>query len=276
MKLIEVHMREQGKLSLFHAGETSVKIHDIVIVESERGLDYGQVVTEPLEVPEEKNDAAEPVHRILRVATAGDLAQIEKNKKEVSQVFDTASGKIQERSLAMKLVSAEYAFDRSKIVFYFTAEGRVDFRELVRDLAHLFKARIELKQIGVRDEVRMFGGFGCCGRKLCCTAFLKDFEPVTIRMAKQQNMPLNPEKISGLCGRLMCCLGYEYETYKEFCKVLPKEGETIQTPEGKGRVISVHILKRSVMVELEDERKVEVSFQEEGQCPRHGKQPDKV
>ena len=160
----------------------------------------------------------------------------------------------------MKLVEAEYSFDRSKIIFYFTAEGRVDFRELVRDLAHLFKARIELKQIGVRDEVKMFGGFGTCGKKLCCVAFLKDFEPVTIRMAKQQNMPLNPEKISGVCGRLMCCLGYEYQTYKDFSKSLPKEGQYIETPEGKGRVITVHTLKQSVIVELEDERKIEVSF----------------
>jgi len=256
VKTVGIKLRDQGKVVLFNLHNVVCKAADVVIVESERGLDYGVVV------PDHEAAGAEApaggVKRVVRMATKQDLDQIERNKQETKTIFETAQKKIQERNLTMKLVEAEYSFDRSKIIFYFTSEGRVDFRELVRDLAHLFKARIELKQIGVRDEVKMFGGFGCCGRKLCCAAFLKDFEPVTIRMAKQQNMPLNPEKISGLCGRLMCCLGYEYQTYKEFSKNLPKEGQYIDTPEGKGRVVSVHTLKQMVVVELEDERMVEV------------------
>jgi cell fate regulator YaaT (PSP1 superfamily) len=160
----------------------------------------------------------------------------------------------------MKLVEAEYSFDRSKIVFYFTAEGRVDFRGLVKDLAKVFKARIELRQIGVRDEAKLFGGYGPCGRCLCCASFLKDFEPVTIKMAKEEGLPLNPTKISGLCGRLMCCLSYEYETYKCLSKGLPHEGERIHTPEGKGKVISVNILKRAVTVEMEDGKVVVIPY----------------
>jgi len=268
MKYIEVRLRDQGKLALFHANNVEFKIHDWVIVESERGQDYGQIVSVAEQINPEINKNS--IKKIIRVATKQDLEQIKKNKQEIKKVFDTAQKKIEERKLSMKLVEAEYSYDTSKIIFYFTAEGRIDFRELVRDLAHLFRARIELKQIGVRDEVKMFGGYGCCGRELCCASFLKDFEPVTIRMAKRQNMPLNPEKISGLCGRLMCCLGYEYQTYKDFCKHLPKEGQYIETPEGKGRVVSVHTLKQMVVVELEDERKIEVSFKGK-ECKKHGK-----
>ena len=161
----------------------------------------------------------------------------------------------------MKLVDVEYSFDRSKFIFYFTAEDRVDFRELVKDLAREFRARIELRQIGVRDEAKIFGGYGPCGRVLCCKSFLKDFEPVTVRMAKDQNLPLNPSKISGVCGRLMCCLGYEYQVYKQFLQGLPKQGETINTKEGKGRVIGVNPLKRTVVVEVGEEgRQIEVSY----------------
>jgi cell fate regulator YaaT (PSP1 superfamily) len=270
VKIAEIRLRDKGKTVLFNMNNVAVKAQDIVVVESEHGLDYGVVVTGTEHAV--GNAPAVGAKRILRVAAKQDLDQIERNKQETKNIFSTAEKKIEERKLTMKLVEAEYSFDRSKIIFYFTAEGRVDFRELVRDLAHLFQARIELKQIGVRDEVKMFGGFGCCGRKLCCTAFLKDFEPVTIRMAKQQNMPLNPEKISGLCGRLMCCLGYEYLTYKEFSKNLPKEGQYIETPEGKGRVISVHTLKQTVMVELEDERRIEVCFKGKCAAKKHEKE----
>lgn len=260
MKIVEIKLREQGKVMLFNTNELIFKPQDIVIVESERGLDYGQVMAEMEQAAETKSE--EPLRKVMRMATQQDLEQIAKNKTEIKNVFAATEKKIEERKLSMKLVEAEYSFDRSKVIFYFTAEGRVDFRDLVKDLAHIFKARIELKQIGVRDEVKMFGGYGPCGRVLCCAAFLKDFEPVTIRMAKHQNMPLNPEKISGLCGRLMCCLGYEYETYKEYSKNLPKEGELIQTPEGKGKVISVNTLKQEITVELEDERKITLSFKE--------------
>ncbi|MFH2137819.1 MAG: stage 0 sporulation family protein [Candidatus Omnitrophota bacterium] len=262
MKIVQVRLREQGKIMVFNTDNIELKGHDIVIIESERGTDYGHVLSDDDQLKKDNPEAG--VKNVVRIATPEDMAQIEKNRKDIKDVNSTTNKKIDERKLQMKLVAAEYSFDRSKIIFYFTAEGRVDFRELVRDLAHLFKARIELKQIGVRDEVKMFGGYGCCGRRLCCAAYLKDFEPVTIRMAKQQNMPLNPEKISGLCGRLMCCLSYEYETYKEFSKNLPKEGDHIQTPEGQGRVISVNTLKQQVVVELEDERKIEICCK--GKC----------
>ena len=233
-----------------------LKIGDSVIVEVERGIDYGQVVTDP--VLTEKVD--ESVKKILRLSSGADLKQIDDNRKKAQEASVTCSQKIQDHKLDMKLVGAEYAFDRSKILFYFTSEGRVDFRELVKDLAKIFKARIELRQIGVRDEAKMLGGFGPCGRELCCCRFLKDFEPVTIKMAKDQNLSLNPPKISGLCGRLMCCLSYEHKHYKEMSRGLPREGERIDTPEGKGKVISVNILKRLATVILEDGKFLEVSF----------------
>jgi len=202
----------------------------------------------------------ESVKKVLRIVTDADLKQIQDNRKKAQDASVTCSKKIEEHKLDMKLVGAEYAFDRSKILFYFTAEGRVDFRELVKELAKIFKARIELRQIGVRDEAKILGGFGPCGKELCCCKFLKDFEPVTIRMAKDQNLPLNPPKISGLCGRLMCCLSFEHKHYKEMCKGLPREGERVETPEGKGKVISINILKRKASVLLEDGKLVEVTY----------------
>ncbi|MFH0876679.1 MAG: stage 0 sporulation family protein [Candidatus Omnitrophota bacterium] len=228
----------------------------VVVVEVERGIDYGVVVSDP--VLTEKID--DSVKKILRIATDADKKQIEDNRKKAREASVTCNQKIDEHKLDMKLVGAEYSFDRSKILFYFTSEGRVDFRNLVKDLAKIFKARIELRQIGVRDEAKMFGGFGPCGRELCCCRFLKDFEPVTIKMAKEQNLPLNPPKISGLCGRLMCCLSYEHKHYRELSKGLPREGERLETPEGRGKVISVNILKRVATVVLEDGKFIEVSY----------------
>ncbi len=261
MKIVEVKLRHNGKTFTFDSNGVECCLNELVIVESERGFDYGHVISEMEGQPEN-------MKKVLRPANDEDLKQIEKNENDIARVIEAADKKINERRLSMKLVEAEYSFDRTKIIFYFTAEGRVDFRELVRDLAHMFRARIELKQIGVRDEVKMFGGFGCCGRELCCASFLKDFEPVTIRMAKQQNMPLNPEKISGLCGRLMCCLGYEYPNYRDAAKILPRLGEYIQTEEGKGRVIAVNILSSKVTVELEDERKLEIEIKPD-HCRKH-------
>lgn len=230
-----------------------VKVGDYVIIEAERGREYGQVISEPELVPETEIEA--PLRKVIRVATRDDLRQIQENKKKTKEAMDICAKKIAEHKLDMKLVDAEHSFDRSKFIFYFTAEGRVDFRELVKDLAREFRARIELRQIGVRDEAKIFGGYGPCGRVLCCKSFLKDFEPVTVRMAKDQNLPLNPSKISGVCGRLMCCLGYEYQVYKSLLRGLPKHGETVNTKEGKGRVISVNPLKRSVVVEVGEEGK---------------------
>ncbi|MBL7092284.1 MAG: stage 0 sporulation family protein [Candidatus Omnitrophica bacterium] len=236
-----------------------VKAGDYVIVEAEIGREYGQVISEAELVPETEIEA--PLRRVIRIATREDLRQIQENKKKTKEAMGICAEKIAEHKLDMKLVDAEHSFDRSKFIFYFTAEGRVDFRELVKDLARQFRVRIELRQIGVRDEAKIFGGYGLCGRVLCCKSFLKDFEPVTVRMAKDQNLPLNPSKISGVCGRLMCCLGYEYQVYKSLLRGLPKQGETVNTKEGKGRVVSVNPLKRAVRVEVGEEGKqIELSY----------------
>jgi len=251
--LVQVKLRESGVLSYYLARDITTKIGGFVIVEAERGLDYGQVISEP--VTEVKGKIPHPLRKIVRVANEADLKQIEESRKKIQEVIRTCAKKIEEHKLHMKLVEAEYSFDRSKIIFYFTAEGRIDFRKLVKDLAKIFKARIELRQIGVRDEAKLFGGFGSCGRLLCCRGHLRGFEPVTIKMAKQQGLPLNPPKLSGVCGRLMCCLSYESKTYRELSKKLPKEGDKISTPEGKGKVISVNILKRCVTAEVGQEGK---------------------
>ena len=256
--IVFVRLRESGQVFSYQAGNTGVKEGDYVVVEHDRGLDYGQIVS-PKEVMVDKESKVSP-KKIIRLASAADTKQIEDNRTKAKDAFCTCLKKIIEHKLDMKLVRAEYSFDRTKIVFYFTASGRVDFRNLVKDLAKIFKARIELRQIGVRDEARLFGGFGPCGRELCCAKFLRDFEPVTIKMAKEQNLPLNPTKISGLCGRLMCCLGYEYKTYKDLMKGLPKEGDTVKTEKGSGKVTSVNAIKRSVSVELADGSLFEVSY----------------
>ncbi len=257
-EVIQVRLREAGKITYFSTNGMKFKAGDYVVVEADRGLDYGQVLSETEVILD--SDVEEPLRKVIRKANPWDMHQIEKNKKKVKEVLETCSKKVQERRLAMKLIDAEFSFDRSKIMFYFTAEGRVDFRDLVKDLANVFKTRIELKQIGVRDEAKMLRGFGPCGRGLCCASHLKDFEPVTIKMAKEQNLPLNPTKISGLCGRLMCCLSYEHKTYKELMKGLPKDGEIIKTEKGQGKVIGLNALKRSVTVELENGNILEVFY----------------
>ena len=257
-EVVQVRLRESGKISYYSTGGMRFKAGDFIIIEADRGLDYGQVLSETEVILD--SDVGEPLNKIIRKANPWDMMQIEKNKKKIREVIDTCSRKIQEKRLVMKLVDAEFAFDRSKIIFYFTAEGRVDFRDLVKELAGLFKTRIELKQIGVRDEAKMLGGLGPCGRALCCATYLKDFEPVTIKMAKEQSLPLNPTKISGLCGRLMCCLGYEYKTYKELMKGLPAIGASVKTEKGSGKVVALNAIKRSASVELEDGSVVEVSY----------------
>lgn len=323
-RLVSIRLRDTGQNFIYNAHDLDIKENDYVIVEHDRGLDYGQVVSfknggpvcanqgegagcagaqgpsqgncscsqspgqgevsgsvdvqaaitgecpcaqspsqgegegqasaqcpgqgdgQPrpsAQVPGQGDGQARasaqparpPVKRIIRIARESDLKQIEDNRARSKEAFTTCQKKIAEHRLEMKLVQAEYSFDRSKIIFYFTSGGRVDFRNLVKDLAKIFKARIELRQIGVRDETKFFGGYGPCGRQLCCATFLKDFEPVTIKMAKEEGLPLNPPKISGICGRLMCCLNYEYETYKMLSRGLPREGERIITAEGKGK-----------------------------------------
>lgn len=257
-QVAQIRLREAGKVLYYDVGELKLAIGDYCIIEAERGTEYGQVIAEPEVL--EAVASEEPLKKVLRKATKEDMIQIDKNKKMIRDAFEACLKRIEKRKLDMKLIEAEYSFDRSKLIFYFTAEGRIDFRELVKDLAHIFKVRIEMKQIGVRDEAKLLGGFGPCGRALCCTKFLKDFEPVTIRMAKEQNLPLNPTKISGLCGRLMCCLSFEFETYKKLLKDLPKEGDVINAPEGKAKVLSINAITRKVLVEYSEGRQIELDF----------------
>lgn len=253
MKIAVVRLREAGNITTYVSSD-DCSVNDYVIVEADRGLDYGEV----LEISE--SGGTENLRSVVRKANTEDLKKIKDNKARAREAIKVCSQKIKEFKLAMKLVEGEYSFDNKKIVFYFTSEERVDFRELVKDLAKVFRIRIEMRQIGVRDETRLFGGVGPCGRKLCCATFLKNFEPVSIKMAKQQRLPLNPSKISGICGRLMCCLFYEHKHYRELLKGLPKEGDVIKTEHGKGKVISVNVLKRLVYVQLEDGRIDKISF----------------
>ncbi len=245
MRVALVRLREAGNITRFLA-PFEVKPQDKVIVEQDRGIDYGEV----LEVNEEEK--AFGLKKIIRKMTPQDIKQVRENTKHAKDALQICARKVREHKLEMKLIQAEYSFDKKKIIFYFTAPSRVDFRELVKDLAKIFKVRIEMRQVGVRDEARLFGGIGPCGRPLCCMSFLKNFEPVSVKMAKIQRLPLNPSKISGICGRLMCCLVYEYKHYKELSKGLPKEGSYVTTEKGKGKVVSVNVLKREVIVELEE------------------------
>ncbi len=258
--VIQVRLREAGRTEYYAVSDSKLKMGEQVIVEADRGLEYGEVVSEVKHLQDK--EVRRPLRKLIRKATPGDLYQIEKNRKRLKDIIATCQKRIEAHKLEMKLIDAEYSFDRSKIVFYFTAEERVDFRELVKDLAKIFKARIELKQIGVRDEAKMLDGYGPCGRRLCCAKFIKNFEPVTIKMAKEQNLPLNPTKISGCCGRLMCCLGYEYQTYRSLMKGMPKEGEMIKTKQGKAKVLSINALKREALVELDDGRQIKLHYKE--------------
>jgi cell fate regulator YaaT (PSP1 superfamily) len=255
-RVVGVRLRESGRIQYFNCGAAAYPVGEYVIVEAERGEDYGLVMTEPEKILEVEIE--QPPRKVVRGLTPADEERIAANRREGRAAMEICDAKIAERKLPMKLIDAEFSFDRSKIIFYFTADGRVDFRELVRDLASHFKARIELRQIGVRDEARMLGGIGCCGRQLCCATFLKDFEAVNIRMAKEQRLPLNPSKISGLCGRLLCCLRYEFDTYKELQRGMPREGTIVSTPLGEGRVRDVNLLSQSVGVEFENGRVAQV------------------
>lgn len=256
-KLILVRLRDSGQVFFYNSSDPNLKEGDFVIVEHDRGTDYGQIISLKGQT---ETKPKQSFKKIVRKVQENDSKQIEENRAKSKEAFNLCLKKITEHKLEMKLVQAEYAFDRTKIVFYFTSEGRVDFRNLVKDLAKIFRTRIELRQIGVRDEARLFGGFGPCGRGLCCAMFLKDFEPVTIKMAKEEGLSLNPPKISGICGRLMCCLSFEYETYKLLSKGLPREGERITTPSGKGKVNSVNVFKRTATVVLEDGTQVEMVY----------------
>ena len=248
--VIGVRLRRPGKIYYFNPGEKQLNKGDFVIVETTFGQEYAEVIMPNKELPEERIVA--PLKDIIRVATAKDKEQNEDNKKKEREAFKIAQENIKKHKLAMNLVDVQYQFDNSKVLFYFTAEGRIDFRELVKDLAAIFKTRIELRQIGLRDEVRRIGGNGICGRELCCCSYLSDFEMVSIKMAKEQGLSLTPSKISGSCGRLMCCLKYEEEVYEEKNARLPGIGAIVKTPEGEGIVEGLEVLKEIIKVKIKD------------------------
>ena len=248
-EIISVRFKDVGKNYYFDPQGKSFNVKDKVIVETSRGIECGTVSIANREIAEE--ELTSPLKPVLRLATAEDIRTVEENKEREKSAFETCLKKIQEHGLKMKLVDVEYTFDRNKILFYFTADGRVDFRELVKDLASVFKTRIELRQIGVRDESKKVGGLGICGRPFCCNTFLGDFQPVSIKVAKEQSLSLSPVKISGTCGRLMCCLKYEQEAYEHLLRVTPKNGAIVETPEGKGTVIDFNLLTGMLTVTLE-------------------------
>lgn len=247
-QLVEIQLGEHRPVYQYDLNGVVCQRDDYVILEVERGSEFGRVLSDVERVCKSKVEVARG--KVLRVATEGDLKQMENNRMKASDAKGVCIRKISDRKLPMRIVKSEYTFDSSKIIFTFTAEGRVDFRNLVKDLAKVFRVRIELKQIGVRDKAKIVGGFGVCGRELCCSSFLKDFHALTIKMAKEQGLPLNPSKISGLCGRIKCCMAYEFSAYKSLARSLPRLGERVTTPEGKGKVFDVNILKRIVSVDL--------------------------
>lgn len=246
-KVIGVRFRKAGKIYYFSPGEEDIKVGQHVIVETARGIEYGYVVLGTHEVDDKK--VIQPLKPVIRMATEADEEIECRNKEKEKEAYKICMEKIKKHELDMKLIDTEYTFDNNKVLFYFTADGRIDFRDLVKDLASVFKTRIELRQIGVRDETKIVGGIGICGRPLCCASYLSEFIPVSIKMAKEQNLSLNPTKISGVCGRLMCCLKYEEETYEELNGRLPNIGDYVTTDDGlKGEVHSVSILRQLVKV----------------------------
>ena len=270
--IVGVRFKKAGKIYYFLPGEETLTIDDGVIVETARGVEYGTVVIGPKEVA--KDSLVMPVKEVMRKATPKDLQQLEKNEEREEKAFAICLEKIAKRKLPMKLINVDYTFDMNKIVFFFTADGRIDFRELVKDLATVFRTRIELRQVGVRDEAKVLNGIGACGRPLCCSNFLGDFSPVSIRMAKDQNLSLNPTKISGVCGRLMCCLNYEDDLYKKGGDLYVKKdrtpsprdveppgiGKEVVTDEGIGKVLKVNHHKHTVKVQLEAGRTIDLKW----------------
>ena len=256
--VVGVRFRNVGKIYYFNPKNYKVKVGDHVIVETARGVEYGRVVLEPRSVKED--EVVHPLKEVLRVATKEDEEHEAENRLKEKEAFKICKKKIREHGLEMKLIDAEYTFDNNKVLFYFTADGRIDFRQLVKDLASVFKTRIELRQIGVRDETKILGGIGICGRTLCCHTYLSEFAPVSIKMAKEQNLSLNQTKISGVCGRLMCCLKNEQETYEELNRNLPGIGDIVTTPQGiTGTVQSVNVLRQMVkiVVDVNDEKEIQ-------------------
>lgn len=252
--VVGVRFKKAGKIYYFDPDGIFIEKDQFVVVETARGIEFGKVVIANKLVGED--DVVLPLKKVIRLADEKDMLQVDENRLAAREAFDICGEKIAAHNLDMKLVDVEYTFDRNKIIFYFTADGRVDFRELVKDLAAIFKTRIELRQIGVRDEAKMLGGMGPCGRMLCCSTFLGDFDPVSIKMAKDQNLSLNPTKISGLCGRLMCCLKYENDEYESAKEQLPDLGEFIYTSHGSGRVVGLNIMEQVIQIELMKQNKI--------------------
>ena len=275
--IIGVRFRNVGKVYYFSPRELDICVGDHVIVETARGVEYGFVVLGPKEVDDSK--VIQPLKEVIRIATPKDDAREEINRKKEKEAFEICQKKIRAHNLEMKLIDAEYTFDNNKMLFYFTADGRIDFRELVKDLAAVFKTRIELRQIGVRDETKILGGIGICGRPLCCHTYLSEFAPVSIKMAKEQNLSLNPTKISGVCGRLMCCLKNEQETYEYLNRKLPGVGDIVTLPDGmKGEVSGVNVLRQlvKVLVDVNDEKEMrECPVEELKFKPKHKKEKGK-
>lgn len=257
IRIVGVRFRNAGKVYYFNPKKFHINQGDFVIVETARGVEYGSAVTDVKEVPDEQ--VVQPLKAVIRVATAEDSEKEQRNREKEKEALKICQEKIRKHELEMKLIDAEYTFDNNKVLFYFTADGRIDFRNLVKDLAAVFKTRIELRQIGVRDETKIVGGIGICGRALCCNTFLSEFAPVSIKMAKEQNLSLNPTKISGVCGRLMCCLKNEEETYEYLNSRLPVVGDSVQTDDGfRGDVQSVSVLRQMVKVIVDNGEEKEV------------------
>lgn len=263
VKVIGVRFKRAGKIYYFDPDQLEIPEGANVIVETARGVEFGTVVTANVEIPEE--EIVTPLKKVIRVATEEDRQRSLENEEKEKKAFDICLQKIKDHNLEMKLIDVEYTFDNNKILFYFTADGRIDFRELVKDLAAVFRTRIELRQIGVRDEAKMMGGLGVCGRPICCCSFLCEFQPVSIKMAKEQCLSLNPAKISGTCGRLMCCLKYEQEIYDDIVKRIPKVGAIVSTPEGQGAVVEVNALKEMVKVKLDLENEADIRIFSSGE-----------
>ena len=260
IRIVGVRFKRAGRIYYFDPGNHFLDQDDLVIVETSKGTELGKVGSAPTDVAE--SEVTEPLKPVLRKAVQEDIERLNSFRSRELDALNKCKERVKHFDLPMKLISAEYNFDGSRLVFTFTADGRVDFRQLVRDLASIFKTRIELRQVGVRDEAKQINGYGRCGRQLCCCSFLDDFTSVSIKMAKEQELPLNPMKISGLCGRLLCCLGYENKAYCEMRQGLPKVGEKVITPDGEGRVVAVNVLRQIITVDIAEKGPLEVSADE--------------
>ncbi len=259
-KVVGIKFKSSGKIYDFDCGPFVLDIDDKVIVTTEHGLGYGVVATPP--VPVSERTSKSPLKKVFRLATEADALHLEKNAQLENRAFDFCMTQVESLSLEMNLFSVESTFDASKLTFFFTAEGRVDFRQLVKNLVREFRLKIEMRQVGIRNQAKMCGGIGRCGREICCSLFIEKFEPISIRMAKEQGLSLNPTKISGLCGRLMCCLTYENSTYKHLKKEIPKIGKIIDTPKGQAKVIRQNVIRSKITVKLEDGQEYELSVKE--------------